>query len=718
MDAAQQYIDAGWQVVGISGKKPARKGFTGRTDNTTPDIPRKGENVALRLPKGVLALDVDAYDGKVGGDTLARLERKLGPLPATDRSGSRDGISGIYLFSVPEDYEAVGELPGIETVQWFHRTVVCEPSIHEKTGATYRWHPVGDSPMWLNGPESLPKLPDAWLEHLRKDRVNVAQKRTEGCEGGFLTDGAPCDAVTAVLDRYNNRVENGESRYGSMITGQYNLMKLGEAGHPGVATVMDTLESLYLAHVEGERDAQGEWNRGLNGLYLIADLPLADGDPCEDNNLNLPDSFWESRKSLKHIRQAAHSRVASADAVLYTTLARMAAMVDHRTRIETGIKSPASLNLFVAVVGKSGAGKSSSVSVGKKLMPAPVDLEGFRDGLPIGSGEGFSAAYWGTVWEEDPTNLKKDGSPVKVRVTKQVRHNVFFTLDEGRALNKMVERSGTTINPTLCSAFIGDLIGQSNASVDTTRIVPDGSYSAGFVVGYQYDAAGVLLSEEDSGLPQRFLWVNATDPSIPDERTGHPGELKGYKLRGEWTSVDGTHFEPVMALPEDLQEMLYKRFTGIAKGKIDPPAELDSHAPLIRAKISALLCLLDGRTTVTHEDWELSGVMWETSCAVRSNVLERNAEAQAEREEMATRKAVERERRLQLARNRAEPNLKKAAEAIARQVHKSGRFTPGKLKNALNSGHREVFDEALEYASDEGWIISDDGAFFPGPEKP
>ncbi|AFR07834.1 bifunctional DNA primase/polymerase [Nocardiopsis alba] len=717
--AAEAYDAAGFQVLPLNGKAAAVKGHHGREGATESVYPKGDQNLAVRLPAGVIGIDVDAHSGKDGAETLQRCIDRWGPLPETDKSTSRDGVSGILWYRVPAvGWEGDEKKFGgdIELISHVNRYAVVPPSIHPKTGDVYRWETVGDTPMWEKGPEAFPMLPARWLEGLRRtNEVGTPAKGAERHEEA-ITDGVPCERVEAALAKFPADLPPG-SRHPRMLEVQWELVQLGAEGHQGVKTALDTLEGNFLSAVAGESRNANEWGDALDGaLRRVGDVVT--GDPCEENKLNLPASFWESRPSLRHIRDAAHSRIVSADVVLYTTLARMSAMVDHRTRIDTGVKSPAPLNLYVAVVGKSGAGKTSSVSVGKKLLPAPADLEGYRDGIPLGSGEGVASAFWGIDYEESRTEKNKDGSPTKVRVSKQVRHNVFFSLDEGRALNKMVERNGTTINPTLCSAFVGELIGQANASVETTRIIPEGSYSLAFQIGYQYDAAGVLLSEEASGLPQRFTWVNSTDPSIPDEDVENPGVLTGVRLQGEWGSVNGTHFSPIMHLPEDVKQEMKVREKARLKGKGEPVAELDSHQPLIRAKLSALLALLDGRGNVTHEDWELSGVMWEVSCAVREDVVQQNLEAKAEQEETATRKAVERERRLQLARNTAEPNLKRAAEAIGRQVHKSGRFTPGKLRNTLNSEQREVFKEAISHAIDAGWIVENDGAYFPGPSKP
>ena len=56
----------------------------------------------------------------------------------------------------------------------------------------------------------------------------------------------------------------------------------------------------------------------------------------------------------------------------------------------------------------------------------------------------------------------------------------------------------------------------------------------------------------------------------------------------------------------------------------------------MRCKMAALLALLDRRGEVNVEDWQLAGVMWETSCGVRDAVLAiGQATANAEAEQKA-----------------------------------------------------------------------------------
>lgn len=70
-------------------KKAPPAGTTGRFVRPVVEqmrawaVRRARGSVAVRLPEDVLAVDVDANDGKGGDTTRAELERQLGPLPPT-----------------------------------------------------------------------------------------------------------------------------------------------------------------------------------------------------------------------------------------------------------------------------------------------------------------------------------------------------------------------------------------------------------------------------------------------------------------------------------------------------------------------------------------------------------------------------------------------------------------------------------------------------------
>jgi hypothetical protein len=87
---------------------------------------RPNANIALRLPRNVLGIDVDDYPGKDGGSTLAAAEKAWGKLPPTIRSSARSDrpASGIRLFRIPEGLAWPSKLPqggGVDEIRWDHR---------------------------------------------------------------------------------------------------------------------------------------------------------------------------------------------------------------------------------------------------------------------------------------------------------------------------------------------------------------------------------------------------------------------------------------------------------------------------------------------------------------------------------------------------------------------------------------------------------------------
>ena len=169
-------------------KYPPPSAFTGhgKPDPSGADIeawldgPEAAYNIGLRLPPGVLGLDVDAYPGKRGGDVLAELTAAYGPLPATWITTARtDGVSGIRLYRVPSHIDGHEiNWPGeagkhIELIQRGHRYAVVWPSINpEAGGAEYRWswqfEYEGDwsDDMLVPRVDALPWLPEPWVRGL------------------------------------------------------------------------------------------------------------------------------------------------------------------------------------------------------------------------------------------------------------------------------------------------------------------------------------------------------------------------------------------------------------------------------------------------------------------------------------------------------------------------------------------------------------------------
>lgn len=426
----------------------------------------------------------------------------------------------------------------------------------------------------------------------------------------------------------------------------------------------------------------------------------------------LPLSFWEARPVHAHIRTAAHSRLASADLVLHAVLAKIAGMSSHELWFDSG-RGRSSLNYFAAAVGASGIGKTTgAAAVDDELLPVPgylrAALDGltpdpFYDGLPLGSGEGIAESYMGMT--EVEVDTKKNGDPIMRKVRAMIRNNVFVSVDEGETFTRLGERTGATVSTTLRSAWVGATIGQANGRDDTTRIIKAHSYSLGMLVGFQPHTALPLLTDTATGTAQRFTWVSASDPTMPDDPVEHPGPISvplGDEVFGN-TARTGT-----MTFPAGIKAELRRDHIAKIRGELVVD-EHDSQAPLMRCKLTALLALLDGRVEVTNEDWDLAAVLWETSCAVRNTVTEQAAQEKARQAELVADARVQLAERTAAAVDGVSTKLDRLAVTLAQHVVEAGGMKRSDARRGMPSRDRHLYEEAVERAAAKGLLRCADG---------
>jgi hypothetical protein len=439
----------------------------------------------------------------------------------------------------------------------------------------------------------------------------------------------------------------------------------------------------------------------------------------------LPEEFWGAREMFKAIRQAAWASQTHPDAVLACVLTRASGAVGHQVLFDSGKGSPGTLSLFACLLAPSGIGKSEAYGASTTLVRLPSHLTDesgyanqdiFRDGLGIGTGEGLAEAYMGAVERETGKLVAKGRGkqmePEMVKVRAVVRHRAFFFVDEGETLTKLMkERQGSTLGPTLRTAWSGGTLGQANASEDRFRFVPARSYSMGIAIGYQPETAVAMLSDVGPGTPQRFLWFGAQDTEMPAEMHEWPEHLT---LPPEGMG-DG-----IIRFPIEIKRWLRAQTRGKHRGEIeiDP---MDSHEPLMRCKLAALLCYLDGRWDVSRDDWILGGMIWSVSCAIRDRLIRhRDTEAQRRAEKI-------REERLSEA--EAVEILKVTVSA---DVERVARNLPGISDRMIERGDRPkrylikknigrdkgIFDAAVSHAVQRGWLYERDGELLAGFEEP
>jgi hypothetical protein len=277
--ASEMYTAVGWLGTIPVGDGPRQKwpppsGMTGakgrwpsQADHALWRQNRADRNIALRLERGYLGIDVDAYDDKPGAATLAAVEAVHGPLPPTWVSSSRQAPSGIRVYRVPADATFPGELKdpvtgssGIELVQMHHRYVVAWPSRHPETGERYQWRdPDGTVSDRVPSPDELPMLPAGWVEHLAGSCACYAGTLFRVSSGDPVAD-KRAEALTAL--------ESGNSRHGGVLGPVMALVGFRNRGAPGAADALAEVREAFMAavmrpgtHQRNAREAADEWDR-------------------------------------------------------------------------------------------------------------------------------------------------------------------------------------------------------------------------------------------------------------------------------------------------------------------------------------------------------------------------------------------------------------------------------------------------------------------------
>ena len=355
-----------------------------------------------------------------------------------------------------------------------------------------------------------------------------------------------------------------------------------------------------------------------------------------------PPEFWDTRESLRRIRDAALAQRAAPDAALICVLARLSSRIPPGVRVSTGIMQPLPLNLFAALVCRTGKGKTSALSASAAIAEFDLDwpMDPFKerekadeevpvrwaqgDDFPregkVRTGEGIAEMFYGKARRTNPITNKEFTERGRVRT------NALMTTDEGAGLIKHVLDDKSIVGETLREAWSGSAIGQSNADADKYRYVPAGEYALGMIVGLHLSSLADLLSTEqlELGTPQRFLcaW------SRPDRRVVTPERLSAPT---EHDAVRITVPKKGLRLCQELRETVDAVHTAAWLSDDDGTEDsIESQRVAMIARTAALLAILDSRTDadetaqliVTAQDWQLAETMFEASCAITRLAVE------------------------------------------------------------------------------------------------
>lgn len=637
-------------------------------------------NIAVEVgASGLVIIDADtpeqvsAFETACGGAASEATVSTPGARNETGEMMHHDG--GHWYFVVPEDIELPAAPGAMKSstekgyaALWHRRYVLIPPSTRPE-GA---YKPVG----------AVAELPD-WLreqiaEHGRLRAERAARTRgAEGDDGPVALWGASVTWAEILADApgwSNTGKPNSCGCDDWTAPGPHSSPKSATAHEPGCSRFADSPDPplhLWTDHdfepfAHCVRGAEGRTVTRLDAVAaihydnnigaamtaldlhdepqtlnagMVGDDPRAPGSTIGQPVETYPPEFWESRESLRHLRDAALAQRAAPDAALVCVLARLSSRIPPRVRVDTGIMQPLPLNLFAALVSRTGKGKTSALGSSEVIVdfelswsmdPHHADEENsaspvrwaLGDDFPregkVRSGEGIAETFYGKVQQVNPAT----GKPTKA-ARARVRTNALMTTDEGAGLVKHILDSKSTVGETLREAWSGSAIGQSNADEEKYRYVPGGTYSLGMVVGFHLSSLADLLSPDqlELGTPQRFLcaWSRPGQRVVTKEYMAaliDPGPLPvtvpsvGLRLCDTLRErVNDEHMVAWLADDDD------------GDGAED---SIESQRVAMVARTAALLAILDDRTevderdylVVTEEDWRLAETVYETSCAI------------------------------------------------------------------------------------------------------
>lgn len=702
--------------------------------------------IGHRVAPANILLDIDPRHR--GRETWRAVRAELNssfPTTRTHYSGRGDGGGHIWFKRPAGDLWVVKlnawakarnlgvELPesnrwtaGIDLLTHEHRYTILPPSPHPETRKPYRWAQgkglsiePAEMPTWLadmlrRDPAPTPAHTTVWRD---PDSIADWYSSTHTLgeilarNGWALVSGTGDDDGSEWRHPEATSAVSATVRHGCLFV--YSTSTPFEPTEPGDPHGYTPFACYATLEHRGDLKAAGRAARDLKRASEPAGvMPKLTPDPREGQgeststqgsvsspetgvervDLEHLEAFWGMRPTLGRIRDFARARRCSPWAMLGVVLARVAAATPPFVVLPPLVGSHLSLNLYICLVGGSGAGKDAAISAGKDALDIQGAIE-FKS-IGLGSGEGILDQFV----EFKPAD-KATGDPARIE---QHTTSVLFTNPEIETVSALKGRSSATLMPMLRDAWMGSELGFAYANQVRRLSVFEHKYRLCLILGAQPTSAGVLLDEASVGTPQRFVWLPVHDPMAPDRPPAVP-EIPEWRLPG-WPAAKNHRVE--IGLCDEAIEAIDNARLERLRGTQSPDSP-SGHALACQEKVAALLAILDGRTAVELEDWSMAGIVATVSTRTRESAedaigFEARRRNQAQGNAEAQRRAIVRSADEDAA-------LAKCCQRIKVVLDRAGDWVSGAdLRRQISGPYRDFMPEAVDLLEQTGEVVEEE----------
>jgi hypothetical protein len=305
-------------------------------------------------------------------------------------------------------------------------------------------------------------------------------------------------------------------------------------------------------------------------------------------SLYLPSEVWEATPLLWSVFEEALRKLRTPDAVLSALLSMYATTIPMGIWLPEIVGAPAPLNLYGVVAGISGGGKTTAMTIARRLMGDPGNPD-IRLGQGLRSGEGL-------ITKVLKKRKKDEDETVKAHYV-----GVHVHYDEGGALSKQSNQTASTIVPYLNTAWSGaGTVGGGRADSDLGFEASQVRITA--TIGVQFGIGANLFTGEAAtlGFPQRLLWLMADKhPAIDAQQM--PDEVAPTMPLGLPFLPQHEYLRPItLTIPRPIRQEVWD-------WSKTTPEPYDSHLMNMRLRVAAVLMLMHGAGDADFDFfWRLS----------------------------------------------------------------------------------------------------------------